>query len=139
MAILSLPLTAHWTTLHCLPERSEGPGLLAVAHCTMTTTDINTKGKILRFAQDDHAKMFNLWKLIGCCLIHEHSSAPTNKYNTGTRYPERLVGRLNFLCGTFLRQFHEGYRLWRKACPLFFRWRDPFPPEERDVVSRGHL
>ena len=31
MAILSLPLTAHLTTLHCLPKRSEGPGLLAVA------------------------------------------------------------------------------------------------------------
>ena len=38
---------------YCLPERSEGPGLLAVEHCTMSTLCINTKGKILRFAQDD--------------------------------------------------------------------------------------
>jgi hypothetical protein len=55
MAILSLPLTAHWTTLHFLPERSEGPGLFAVDHYSMSKPCTNIKGKFLRFAQDDSA------------------------------------------------------------------------------------
>jgi hypothetical protein len=51
----------------------------------MTTPCINTKGKILRFAQDDSAgglvlrfaqddnsKRFNFWKEIVCSLINSH-------------------------------------------------------------------
>ena len=36
--LLAVHLTAHWTTLHCLPERSEGPGLFAVAPPPNRTT-----------------------------------------------------------------------------------------------------
>ena len=49
----------------------------------MTTPCINTKGKILRFAQDDNSKRFNFWKEIVCSLMNG-DTFPSPPPNTTT-------------------------------------------------------
>ena len=87
--------------------------------CSPSFIDVfNTNNQVLRFAQDDIAKRFKLWKEIGCSLTNNHTSDPHHFHKTQPPHTVILSGAKDpdfCCCPSFIDVFNTNIQVLRFA------------------------